>query len=72
MEDIEDNDDDENPNYNFSDDIKEGIKDIEEIRDLLQFSEIGIPFNTNILKISLNFGEEMIAQTLVFNYQVSV
>ena len=31
-----------------------------------------MPFNTNILRIALNVGEEMIAQVLVFKYNVAI
>jgi hypothetical protein len=37
------------------------IEDLKELKFLLN-SDVGIPFNTNILRIALNFTEEKIAR----------
>ena len=50
----------------------ETLKDLTDIKWLLQNQVCGIPFNTNILRMSLNCGEEMIAQMLVANYKVAI
>lgn len=60
--------DEENPDEkNF-----ENLKELQDINWLLKEKPCGIPFNTNILRMSLNSGEEMIAQMLVANYQIAI
>jgi len=50
------------------------LKDLKEIKWLLNSkqTEVGIPFNTNILRIALNRKEEKIAQVLVAEYQIAI
>ena len=64
-------DEDENFQYNIVD-----KKDLEEIRWLLQEHprgkvdcDIGLPFNTNILKIALNSKETIIAAIIAHKYK---
>lgn len=47
-------------------------EDLKEIKWLLQTQELGVPFNTNILRIALNLKEEKIASVLVANFQVEI
>ena len=48
------------------------MNDLHEIRSLLQNSDVGLAFNTNILKIALNFKEEKIASVLIAEYKVDM
>ena len=53
--------------YNF-----QNIDDLKNIKWLLTDKEIGIAFNTNILRICLNIKEELIAKLIVAYYQVAI
>ena len=66
-EDDDEDDDDAEPDYNFKDKV-----DLAEVRTLIMKTHIGIPFNTNILRIAINKHEEMIAQTLVYSYEINI
>ena len=59
----------EETDFNF-----ESAKDIQNIRWLLQNQdfEYAVPFNTNILRIALNVGEERIAEMLVYKYNIAI
>lgn len=46
--------------------------DIEDIVYLLKKSKIGMAFNTNVLRIALNFDEEKIASVLVADFKVQM
>ncbi len=50
------------------------IRDIQDVIDLKRImkSKVGAPFATNVLRIALNFKEEVIASVLVYDYQVSL
>ena len=63
--------DEEDPDnlYNFRSE-----KDMEDIRWLLMDRkvEVGMPFNTNVLRIALNMKEEKLAAILAAHYQVEI
>lgn len=63
----EDDENDKEPDYNFKD-----LDDLLEIKNLIKNFDIGVVFNTSILRLALNFSEEMIAQTLVYEYKVAI
>ena len=44
--------------------------DIEDLKMLLQETKIGIPFNTNVLRVALNMKEESCANVLIEYYKV--
>lgn len=48
------------------------MDDLKEIKSLLQNSSVALGFNTNILRIALNYKEEKIASVLVAEYFVEV
>jgi hypothetical protein len=53
--------------YNFR-----SLEELLEIKWLLQETEVGKPFNTNILRIALNMKEEKIAAVLVAFFQIVI
>ena len=63
------NDEEDLGKYNFK-----NPQDLKEIRELLRRKgcEVGVPFNTNILRIALNEMEEKIAMVIVSFYQVEM
>lgn len=50
------------------------IRDVQDVIDLKRImkSKVGAPFATNVLRIALNFKEEVISSVLVYDYQVSL
>ena len=48
------------------------MNDFKEIEFLLKETDIGIPFNTNILRIALNQKEEMVASACVAFYRCEI
>jgi len=50
------------------------IRDMQDVLDLKKImkSKVGSPFATNVLRIALNFKEEVISSVLVYAYMVSL
>ena len=46
-------------------------QDLKEIKELLK-TQVGITFNTNVMRIALNMGEEKIASILIADYVVKI
>lgn len=46
-------------------------QDLKEIKELLK-TQVGITFNTNVMRIALNLGEEKIASILIADYVVKI
>ena len=44
---------------------------MKEIKELLK-TQVGITFNTNVMRIALNMGEEKIASILIADYVVKI